>query len=149
MSEHVRVGVGVIAMRKDTGQVLLSKRLVEHMNGMWSLPGGHIEVGESIYKCAARELLEETGLILSDIDWKLEPQISQDLYQATGKHYLTFFISGLVTNPDALHNPEPHKHTDWEWFTPHDWLPENLEPSVKLMLRYHDLPEWVVVHKGA
>ncbi|MER7465687.1 NUDIX domain-containing protein [Streptomyces sp. NPDC097981] len=41
------------------GRVLLQRRTD---NGMWALPGGKMELGESIGQCAARETLEETGL---------------------------------------------------------------------------------------
>lgn len=54
----VRAGVGVVIW-DDQGRVLLEKR---SDNGMWGLPGGRIEPGESVLECAIRETLEETGL---------------------------------------------------------------------------------------
>ncbi len=41
------------------GQVLLTRRAD---NGMWCLPGGHLDFGERLAQAAARETLEETGL---------------------------------------------------------------------------------------
>ncbi|MEV7414869.1 NUDIX domain-containing protein [Streptomyces sp. NPDC089919] len=41
------------------GRVLLQRRVD---NGMWALPGGKMEIGESIGQCAVRETLEETGI---------------------------------------------------------------------------------------
>ena len=55
---HVKVGVGAIIL-DDTGRILLEKR---SDNGMWGLPGGGIEPGESIRVTALREIKEETGL---------------------------------------------------------------------------------------
>jgi ADP-ribose pyrophosphatase YjhB (NUDIX family) len=47
------------------GRVLLVKRRFEPLAGRWSLPGGALEVGESLAEGLARELKEETGL---DVD---------------------------------------------------------------------------------
>jgi 8-oxo-dGTP diphosphatase len=46
----------------DNDRVLLMKRNKEPNLGQWVAPGGKIEADESPYECAARELLEETGL---------------------------------------------------------------------------------------
>ena len=54
----VRAGVGVI-VRDKNGHVLLERR---SDCGMWGLPGGHIEPGESVSSTAIREAKEETGL---------------------------------------------------------------------------------------
>lgn len=54
----VRVGVGVI-VRDPFGRILLEKR---SDCGLWGLPGGKIEPGESIIQAALREVHEETGL---------------------------------------------------------------------------------------
>ncbi|MCE5248946.1 NUDIX hydrolase [bacterium] len=46
----------------DTGRVLLTLRAQEPYKGMWCLPGGFVEWGETPEEGAKRELLEETGL---------------------------------------------------------------------------------------
>ncbi len=48
----------VVVVDSD-GRVLLQRRTD---NGMWVLPGGGMEIGESIADCARREVAEETGL---------------------------------------------------------------------------------------
>jgi ADP-ribose pyrophosphatase YjhB (NUDIX family) len=57
-------GVGAVVLRKVQGrvEVLLVRRGTEPMAGTWTLPGGAIEVGETIREACVRELLEETGL---------------------------------------------------------------------------------------
>jgi acetyl-CoA carboxylase carboxyl transferase subunit beta len=46
------------------GRVLLVLRGHEPQSGRWSIPGGHVEPGESHAQAAAREALEETGLTI-------------------------------------------------------------------------------------
>lgn len=54
------VGVGAVII--VDGQVVLIKRKYEPLAGQWSLPGGSLEVGETLEAGVAREMLEETGL---------------------------------------------------------------------------------------
>jgi 8-oxo-dGTP diphosphatase len=55
-----RVGVGAVVV-KD-GRVLLVKRGKPPSLGMWAIPGGRVELGETLQQAVERELLEETGI---------------------------------------------------------------------------------------
>jgi len=57
------LGVSVAVWR--AGKVLLIQRGHEPWLGAWSLPGGRVERGETLAEAAARELGEETGLVLA------------------------------------------------------------------------------------
>jgi len=57
------VGVGAIVV--DDGRVLLVRRGRAPLQGEWSVPGGAVEVGEALSAAVQREVLEETGLIVS------------------------------------------------------------------------------------
>ena len=54
------VGVGGVVFIE--GRVLIIKRRFEPLAGRWSLPGGALEVGETLAEGLAREMKEETGL---------------------------------------------------------------------------------------
>lgn len=54
------VGVGAVIV--DGGAVLIVRRKYEPLAGQWSIPGGGVEVGETLEECVAREIREETGL---------------------------------------------------------------------------------------
>ena len=57
---HPVVGVGAVVVRD--GRALIVKRAHEPRKGEWSLPGGLLELGESLQDAARREIKEETNL---------------------------------------------------------------------------------------
>jgi ADP-ribose pyrophosphatase YjhB (NUDIX family) len=59
-------GVGAVVV--DAGRVLLIQRGREPLKGNWSLPGGLLEVGESLHAGLIREVQEETGLLVEPIE---------------------------------------------------------------------------------
>jgi 8-oxo-dGTP diphosphatase len=58
--ERPIVGVGGVVI--ENGRALLIRRGSEPLRGEWSIPGGMLELGESLEEGVARELREETGL---------------------------------------------------------------------------------------
>ena len=60
------VGVGAVVVER--GRVLLVQRGREPLKGHWTLPGGLLELGESLTAGVAREVLEETGLVVEPIE---------------------------------------------------------------------------------
>ncbi len=60
------VGVGAVIVAD--GRVLLVRRGTEPMLGHWTLPGGMLEVGESLMEGVVREVREETGLTVEPVE---------------------------------------------------------------------------------
>ena len=60
------VGIGGVVIEK--GRALLVRRGCEPLLGEWSIPGGALELGESLEAGVARELLEETGVEVRVLD---------------------------------------------------------------------------------
>ncbi len=58
-------GVGAVIVEES--RVLLVQRGQEPLKGAWSLPGGALELGESLEEGIAREVLEETGLVVEPV----------------------------------------------------------------------------------
>ena len=59
--ERPIVGVGAVILDEE-GRVVLIRRRYEPLKGQWSLPGGTLELGETLEAGVAREIREETGL---------------------------------------------------------------------------------------
>src|SRR3990170_4447107 len=64
--ERPVVGVGGVVLRD--ARVLLVQRASEPLAGQWSLPGGAVELGETLEAAVVRELKEETGLVVRVVE---------------------------------------------------------------------------------
>ena len=81
------VGVGSIIIEQD--RVLLVKRGHAPLAGEWSIPGGVLEVGETLRQAAAREVMEETGLSVDVADLLgVYDRILRDADERTLYHYV-------------------------------------------------------------
>jgi ADP-ribose pyrophosphatase YjhB (NUDIX family) len=87
-----RPSLGVSALVWHEGRVLLVRRGRPPLQGLWSLPGGHVEFGERLAEAAAREVREETGLTIADLR-----QI--DIAEIVGTEN-----TGAIGNPPAAHH---------------------------------------------
>jgi 8-oxo-dGTP diphosphatase len=127
-AERPRVGVAAI-VRRD-GKVLLGRRIGSHGARTWNFPGGHLEFGETPEACAERETLEECGLRASA---RRRLGYTNDLFAAEGRHYITLYIE--VEAPDGEPRIlEPAKCTAWRWFDL-DSLPEPLFLPIQNLLK--------------
>ncbi len=99
-------GVGAVIVREAAGsegtpgekQVLLVRRAQEPLKGEWSLPGGAVELGETLESATCREVLEETGLVVETVDVvEAFDRISRDAEGRVRFHYvLVDFLCRVV-----------------------------------------------------
>jgi ADP-ribose pyrophosphatase YjhB (NUDIX family) len=90
--------VGAVIANAD-GQLLLIKRGNEPGRGLWSLPGGRVEPGESRIAAVAREVREETGLTV--IVGPLAGRVQRGAYEISD--YFAHIVAGSpAAGDDAL-----------------------------------------------
>jgi ADP-ribose pyrophosphatase len=63
-----RVSVGVGGVVVADGRALLIRRAREPLQGRWTIPGGTVELGETLEEAVVREMAEETGLEVDPLE---------------------------------------------------------------------------------
>jgi ADP-ribose pyrophosphatase YjhB (NUDIX family) len=126
-----------VVLRRD-GEILLMRRAgTGFFDGLFSLPGGHVEDGESLAQAASRELLEEAGV-------QVAPEALRRIgvvHRRSDGNRIDFFLSASAWcgEPRIV---EPDKCDALGWFAL-DALPEDLVPYVRQALAVGDGP-WLL-----
>ena len=128
-------GVGAVVI--NDGRLLLIKRGKEPNKGKWSIPGGGIELGETVYEAAGRETFEECSITI-EIERVLDAaeNIVKDEKGSIKYHYviidlLARYVSGeLNAQTDAV---------DCGWFTPGEAAGMDITPTLRTMLEKHGI----------
>eukprot|EP00775_Hariotina_reticulata_P013099 gene13100-13227_t len=105
----VGVGIGVIVQRGE--DILLGIRQGSLGEGEWALPGGHLEHGETFEECAMREVLEETGVAIHNVQFAA----AENVLFESGAHYVVIFMHGEAALDAEAVVLEPHKCRGWSW----------------------------------
>ena len=132
MDQKPQVGTATIITRDN--KVLLMKRKGPHGKGTWSTPGGHLDFGETLEGCAAREAKEEVGLDVFDVRFRT---VTNDVFEDEGKHYITIWM-------DAKSNGEPYLAAEEEaeeigWYA-WDALPVPLFLPLENLVKQNSYP---------
>jgi 8-oxo-dGTP diphosphatase len=108
-----RPKVGVACFVWKDGKFLMGKRLGSHAAETWSIPGGHLEFGESVEETAAREVLEESGMKVKNVRFVA---FTNDFMPDEDKHYLTIWMEADWASGEPTIT-EPDKWVDQQWRT--------------------------------
>ena len=128
--EKPLVGVGILIQREN--KYLLIKRAAEPDKGLWSVPGGMVELGEKASEAAAREVLEETGLVVDvvkvlDVIDKIIIDEDKVKFHFVIVDYIAEYRRGeLKASSDAL---------DARWVTVEEFKDYELSPTLIVLLK--------------
>lgn len=124
---------GTVVLRDEDGRILLQRRTDF---SFWGLPGGAMELGETIESCARRELLEETGLTAGPL--ALVGVYSHPRYDVTYPNgdqvqQFTICLTGQVTG--GIGQPDGTETTAQAFFAPEEVTHMELPPWYADMVR--------------
>lgn len=106
LHEHIVLGVGAIVWN-DRGEVLLVRRANPPRRHEWSLPGGKVEFGETLRAAVAREVREETGLVIEILGFADVAELIGDA------HYVLVDFTARVRSGEPVAGSDAN---DARWF---------------------------------
>ncbi len=142
------LGTGIFVTRREpvtyNHQILIGRRSDKNKRapGIWALPGGMCDYGETITACARRELIEELGI---DFETEID-EFGDELQDIMGvsdhrprEDHVTFWVHATHTHGEPVVT-EPDKHDCWEWHSP-EWVFENV-PQVGEQVYWTNYKTW-------
>lgn len=104
--------------------LLLLRQNTGHADGMYDLPGGHVEPNEDLFESMIREAKEEIGIEILRKDLKII-----HIYHHFQKDVIKFLFFAQEYSNNIVNN-EPDKCAELKWFNI-DNLPGNIIPKIK------------------
>lgn len=134
--ERPMVGVGAVIFRDD--ELLLVVRGKEPRRGAWTIPGGAVELGETVREAIDREVLEETGLkigivgVADVVDAIMRDESGAVKYQYVLVDFATIYEDGKVTPGSDADGAEWVKITDLPSYSVNERLLRVVEDAFRL-----------------
>jgi 8-oxo-dGTP diphosphatase len=125
--QYTKVSVGIVIFKNE--KILFGSSKDKNGNLKYILPVGHLKYMESFVECAKREVLEECGIKIKDVE--LQFVSNTDSYSP--KHYVHIGLKArwLSGEPKVI---EPGGILGWEWRS-YDNIPENLSIGAALTIK--------------
>lgn len=124
-----RPSVGVATVVTKDGKILLGKDLRKGEE-LYAVPGGHWESGETLKECAAREVLEESGVTCTNV----QMIAVYDFFRADkNKSYVSIGMRAEYVSGD-LSDQHEEGRTEWAWYTPDEALALHLFAPDKVFI---------------
>jgi len=99
--ERPIVAVLAVVLRGD--RVLIVQRKQQPNAGRWGFPGGVLELGETVFEGAMRELLEETGVVGEAAGWlNIHDAVSRDDEGRVQFHYVLIAVNGVWRSGEGV-----------------------------------------------
>jgi len=133
IEDRFRLVVAVYVVFRDGDKVLLGKRAnTGYFDGSFSVPGGHVDGGETAIDAAIREAREELAAAVDREELRLAHVMHRFSETPTPHERIDLGFETFKVHPEIKNN-EPHKCAGLEWFSLQE-LPENIVPEVKIIL---------------
>ena len=146
MEERFKPYAAALALLiKDDSVLLLRRANTDWGNGMYTLPSGHVDEGESATQACIRETEEEVGVVVHESSVSLAHVLHRK-NNDNGKVFVDFILVCKSWDGEPM-NKEPHKCDDVKWFKL-DSLPDNMIPFVRSAIEdyqqgvYFSTPGW-------
>jgi mutator protein MutT len=124
---------GVYAIIKREHQILLVKQHKGPHRGKWDLPGGGLEMGETIEEALRRELREEVGLSFDTMELFDNFTAVTDWVNGEGRSS-TFYQIGLIYLVEDYTFSEQSEVMEYAWLDLETLTPESISPFVRQIL---------------
>jgi len=129
--DYIGIGCGALIIN-DKNETLLVKRGLKSKNqvGVWSKPGGAVDLGEKVEDAVIREIKEELGV---DIELVKFLGFTNHIIRSENQHWIAFnYLAKIIKGEARI--LEPEKIAEIKWFDFNN-LPENLSQTTSEPIR--------------
>jgi ADP-ribose pyrophosphatase len=131
--EEPMIGTAVLIFRE--GEILMAKRGKEPSKGKWSVPGGKLELGETIVEAAEREVLEECAINIEVGDViDAHDILIRDDAGTVKYHFIDIYLTARYVSGEAIAQSDVE---ECRWFAPEEITGLDMPPELnKLMIKH-------------